>query len=102
MCDVDNISTHVQFMLFCWLIGFVAIYAVLRAIGFVLIYALLCGGKFNQKLHMWRKNYKYQVWGGGGGTCEKVHMGIYGQIIEFPMAILLSESCKSFFWCQSE
>ena len=30
-------------------------------ICFVAIYALLCGEKFNQKLRMWRKNYKYQV-----------------------------------------
>ena len=29
MCDVKNVSTYVQFVLFCWKIGFVAIYALL-------------------------------------------------------------------------
>ena len=55
-------------MLFCCKIGFVEIYAVLlqftlfcREICFVMIHALLCGEKLNQKLHMWRKNDKYEV-----------------------------------------
>ena len=30
-------------------------------ISFAVILALLCGEKFNQKLPLWRKNYKYQV-----------------------------------------
>ena len=60
-CVMWIMSQHMYKMLFCWLIGFVAIYAVLRAICFILFYALLCGEKLNQKLHMWRKNYKYQV-----------------------------------------
>ena len=62
---VDNVSTHVQFMLLCSLIGYVAIYAVLHAICFVLICALLCGEKFNQKLHICGEkmtNISY-VWG---------------------------------------
>ena len=33
-----------------------------RKICFVAIYAFLCGEKFNQRLRMWRKNDKYQVW----------------------------------------
>ena len=60
-CVMWIMSQHMYKMLFCWLIGFVAIYAVLRAIGLVLIYALLCGEKFNPKLYMWRKTDKYQV-----------------------------------------
>ena len=33
-----------------------------RKICFVAIYALLCGEKLNQKLPLWRKNDKYEVW----------------------------------------
>ena len=47
---------------FCCKIGFVAIYALLSQICFVAIYALLCGEKINQKLRVWRKNDKYEVW----------------------------------------
>ena len=50
VCDEENASTHVKFMLCCCKICFVA------------IYALLCGGKINQKLCVWRKNNKYEVW----------------------------------------
>jgi hypothetical protein len=35
-----------------------------RKICFVAIYALLCGEKLNQKLPLWRKNDKYEVWAG--------------------------------------
>ena len=66
---VDNVPTHVKFMLFWCLIGFVAFYTVMRAIGFVLIYALLCGEKFKQKITNVEKNDKYQllvVWGPSG------------------------------------
>ena len=52
--------------------GFIAIYAVLllnllftlfcREIYFATIYALSCGEKLSPKVHMWRKNDKYQVW----------------------------------------
>ena len=57
---VENVYVHI--MLFCWKMGFVVIYAVCREICFDAIYALLCGEKLNQRLHMWRKNDKYQVW----------------------------------------
>ena len=50
-----------KILLFCCNIGFVAIYVLLWQICFVAIYALLCGEKIIQKLHMWRKNDKYQV-----------------------------------------
>ena len=43
-------SDLLQFTLFC------------REICFVAIYALLCGEKFNQKLCLWRKKDKYQVY----------------------------------------
>ena len=62
VCDVENVSTYVQFILFCCKIGFVPIYALLSQNCFVVIYALLCGGKFNRKLPLWRRNDKYQVW----------------------------------------
>ena len=45
----------------CCNIGFVPIYVLLWQICFVAIYALLCGEKIIKKLHMWRKNDKYQV-----------------------------------------
>ena len=45
VCDVENASTCVKFMLFCCKIGFVAIYALLSQISFVAIYAVLCGEK---------------------------------------------------------
>ena len=60
--DVENVFKCVHIMLFCWKIGFVVIYAVCRKICFDEIYALLCGEKWNQRLRMWRKNYKYEVW----------------------------------------
>ena len=51
--------------------GFIAIYAVLllnllftlfcREIYFATIYALSCGEKLSPKVHLWRKNDKYQV-----------------------------------------
>ena len=50
-----------KILLFCCNIGFVAIYVLLWQICFVAIYALLCGEKIIQKLHMWRKNDKYEV-----------------------------------------
>ena len=43
-------SDLLQFTLFC------------RKICFVAIYALLCGEKFNQKLCLWKRKDKYQVW----------------------------------------
>ena len=60
--DVENVFKCVHVMLFCWKIGFVVIYAVCREICFDAIYALLCGEKLNQRLRMWRKNDKYEVW----------------------------------------
>ena len=60
--DVENVLKCVHVMLFCWKIGFVVIYAVCREICFDAIYALLCGEKLNQRLRMWRKNDKYEVW----------------------------------------
>ena len=45
VCDVEN----------------VAIYATIYAI-FATIYALSCGEKLSPKVHLWRKNDKYQVW----------------------------------------
>ena len=60
--DVENVFKCVHNMLFCWKMGFVVIYAVCREICFDAIYALLCGEKLNQRLGMWRKNDKYQVW----------------------------------------
>ena len=41
VCDVENASICVKFMLFCCKIGYVAIYALLSQISFVAIYALL-------------------------------------------------------------
>ena len=49
VCDVENASTCVNFMLFCCKVGFVS------------IYALLCGEKNYQKLLMWGENDKYDV-----------------------------------------
>ena len=48
-------------MLFCLKMGFLWFTPFCCKICFVAIYALLCGEKWNQILHMWRKNYKYQV-----------------------------------------
>ena len=62
VCDGENASKCIKFMLFVVILIFVAIYALLLQIYFVAIYSLLCGEKINQKLHVWRKNYKYQVW----------------------------------------
>ena len=64
VCDVENASTCVKFMLFCWKIGFVAIYALLSQICFVAIYALLCGEKNLLKIAYVEKNDKYEVWVG--------------------------------------
>ena len=49
VCDVENVSTYLQFMHFCCEVCFVA------------IYALSCGEKFNKKMPLWRKNDKYEV-----------------------------------------
>ena len=35
-----------------------------REIHFATIYALSCGEKLSTKVHLWRKNDKYQVWEG--------------------------------------
>ena len=63
VCDVENVAIYAKF---------IAIYAVLllnllftlfcREIYFATIYALLCGEKLSTKVHLWRKNDKYQVW----------------------------------------
>ena len=65
-----KISPHVEKFQYNWW-GFIAIYAVLllnllftlfcREI-FATIYALSCGEKLSPKVHLWRKNDKYQVW----------------------------------------
>ena len=61
----------VQFMVLCCKISFIWIYAVLSQNRFVAIYALLRGENLSQKLCLWRKNDKYQVWGGVR------HLGIF-------------------------
>ena len=63
VCDVENVAIYAKF---------IAIYAVLllnllftlfcRKISFATIYALLCGEKLSPKVHLWRKNVKYEVW----------------------------------------
>ena len=50
--DVENVSTYVQFMLFCCKIDFVTICALLSE-------NLFCR---DLRTFVWRKNYKYQVW----------------------------------------
>ena len=65
-----KISPHEEKFQYNWW-GFIAIYAVLllnllftlfcRKI-FATIYALSCGGKLSPKVHLWRKNDKYEVW----------------------------------------
>ena len=60
--------------------GLIAIYAILllnllftlfcHKICFATIYALTCGGKFSQKVHLWRKNVKYEV-------CSQIVDGFY-------------------------
>ena len=54
LCCIVVKSVLSRFTLFCCKISIVA------------IYALLYGENFNQKLHMWRKYDKYEVWWGGG------------------------------------
>ena len=57
-----NVNTYTKFKLFCQKKSFFfAIYAILSQNCYVLFYALLCGEKFIQKLHYWRKNDKYGV-----------------------------------------
>ena len=61
VCDVENVSTCVQFMLFCYKIGFVAIYALLSR-------NLFCR---DLRTFVWRKiepkiasvDKKWQIWG---------------------------------------
>ena len=62
VCDVENVAICAKF---------IAIHAVLllnllftlfcREIYFATIYALLCGEKLSPKIHLWRKNDKYEV-----------------------------------------
>ena len=67
--EIENFSTggeiSVQLMEFyCNLCRFVAksiIHAVLSR-NFATIYALSCEEKLSPKLHLWRKNDKYEVW----------------------------------------
>ena len=44
VCDVENVAIYAKFMHF-----------------FATIYALSCGEKLSPKVHLWRKNDKYQV-----------------------------------------
>ena len=43
------------------------IYTICREICYDVIYALLRGEKLNQRLRMWRKNDKYEVWSNAPG-----------------------------------
>ena len=62
VCDVENVAIYAK----C-----IAIYAVLLLnllftlfcceIYFATIYTLSCGEKLSPKVHLWRKNDKYQV-----------------------------------------
>ena len=62
VCDVENVSTMCD--LCCFVVKLVLLWFThfCRKICFVAIYALLCGEKLNQKLPLWRKNDKYEVW----------------------------------------
>ena len=74
--DVENVSTYVQFMLFCCKIDFVTIF--LRTfVGKSVLsrFTHFCvEKKLNQKLPLWRKNDKYEVcWGRGYAlTCVEL------------------------------
>ena len=57
-----NVNTNAKFKLFCYKISCFAIYAILSRNCCAVIYALLCGEKFIKKLHLCRKNDKYEVW----------------------------------------
>ena len=45
VCDVENVAIYAKFMQF-----------------FATIYALSCGEKLSPKVHLWRKNDKYEVY----------------------------------------
>ena len=49
-------------MVFCRILRYFVIYAVLSRNMFLAIHALLRGDKFYKKLCPWRKNDKYEVW----------------------------------------
>ena len=60
MCIIYGVLSH--FMLFCYKISFfLQLTPSCREICIVANYALLRGEKWNQKLCLWRKDYKYQV-----------------------------------------
>ena len=60
--DVENVSTNVQFMLFCCKISFVAIYAVLSRNQFCYNLRTFVWRTFLPKIaYMWRKYDKYEV-----------------------------------------
>ena len=51
VCDVENVAIYATIY---------AIFATIYAI-FATIYALSCGEKLSPKVHLWRKNDKYEV-----------------------------------------
>ena len=66
VCDVQNIAIYAKFMhFFCNLGRFLLnlLFTLFcREIYFATIYVLSCGEKLSPKVHLWRKNDKYQVW----------------------------------------
>ena len=60
--DVENVSTYVQFMLFCCKIDFVTIYALLSENLFCRDLRTFVWRKIEPKIASVEKNDKYQVW----------------------------------------
>ena len=71
VCDVKNVAIYAKFMQFYAVLLLNLLFTLFcRKIYFATIYALSCGEKLGPKVHLWRKNDKYQVcveltrWGG--------------------------------------
>ena len=55
VCDVENVAKYAKF---------IAIYAVLLLNLLFMLFCseIPCGEKLSPKVHLWRKNDKYEVW----------------------------------------
>ena len=61
VCDVETVAIYAKFMQFMPFMLNLLFTLFCREIYFATIYVLLCREKLSPKVHLWRKNDKYQV-----------------------------------------
>ena len=62
VCDVENVAIYAKFIAFYAVLLLNLLFTMFCREIFATIYALSYGEKLSPKVHLWRKNVKYEVW----------------------------------------